>query len=110
ANELLYRHDEPRIEVVAHGRPWSFDGDGHQFRLVSLGNGAARRIVGERAHATRDGYHQPSLTAGNVIGKGLDHTQGTHRIHVEDMGPRFVVDIAGLLPRHTGDPRAVDEH
>jgi SNF2 family DNA or RNA helicase len=35
ANELLYRHDEPRLEVVAHGRPWSFDGDGHQFRLVS---------------------------------------------------------------------------
>ena len=35
ANELLYRHDEPRIEVVARGRPWSFDGDGHQFRLVS---------------------------------------------------------------------------
>src|SRR2546421_6018115 len=35
ANQLLYRHDEPRIEVVAHGQPWSFDGDGHQFRLVS---------------------------------------------------------------------------
>jgi SNF2-related domain len=35
ANELLYRHDEPRIEVVAHGQPWSFDGDGHHFRLVS---------------------------------------------------------------------------
>ena len=35
ANELLYRHDEPRIEVVAQGRPWSFDGDGTQFRLVS---------------------------------------------------------------------------
>ena len=35
ANELLYRHAEPRIEVVAHGQPWSFDGDGHQFRLVS---------------------------------------------------------------------------
>src|SRR6516165_3721293 len=26
ANELLYRHDEPRIEVTARGRPWSFDG------------------------------------------------------------------------------------
>ena len=24
ANELLYRHDEPRIEVVELGRPWSF--------------------------------------------------------------------------------------
>lgn len=35
ANELLYRHDEPRIEVVEHGRPWSFDGDGGLFRLVS---------------------------------------------------------------------------
>ena len=35
ANELLYRHDETRLEVVALGRPWSFDGDGALFRLVS---------------------------------------------------------------------------
>ncbi|MBF0333235.1 MAG: DUF3883 domain-containing protein [Alphaproteobacteria bacterium] len=35
ANELLYRHDEERIEVVTEGRPWSFDGDGSLFRLVS---------------------------------------------------------------------------
>src|SRR5271168_3244234 len=35
ANELLYRHDEPRIEIAAQGRPWSFDGNGYQFRLVS---------------------------------------------------------------------------
>ncbi len=35
ANQLLYRHDEPRIEVVQRGRPWSFDGDGALFRLVS---------------------------------------------------------------------------
>ncbi|TIP82408.1 MAG: hypothetical protein E5X60_33645, partial [Mesorhizobium sp.] len=35
ANELLYRHDEPRIGVVELGRPWSFDGDGTLFRLVS---------------------------------------------------------------------------
>src|SRR5215510_4213159 len=35
ANELLYRHDEPRLEVVEQGRPWSFDSDGHLFRLVS---------------------------------------------------------------------------
>src|SRR3954465_5839324 len=35
ANELLYRHDEPRLEVVEQGRPWSFDGDGGLFRLVS---------------------------------------------------------------------------
>ena len=35
ADELLYRHDEPRLDVVEEGRPWSFDGDGRLFRLVS---------------------------------------------------------------------------
>lgn len=35
ANVLLYRHDESRLEVVEQGRPWSFDGDGALFRLVS---------------------------------------------------------------------------
>ena len=35
ASELLYRHDESRLEVVELGRPWSFDGDGSLFRLVS---------------------------------------------------------------------------
>jgi hypothetical protein len=35
ANQLLYRSDESRLQVVEHGRPWSFDGDGHLFRLVS---------------------------------------------------------------------------
>ncbi len=35
ANVLLYRHDEPRLELVEAGRPWSFDGDGELFRLVS---------------------------------------------------------------------------
>ncbi len=34
-NELLYRQDEERIELVEKGRPWSFDGDGALFRLVS---------------------------------------------------------------------------
>jgi SNF2 family DNA or RNA helicase len=40
ANELLFRHDEARIEIVEQGRPWSLDGDGALFRLVS----EARRI------------------------------------------------------------------
>ena len=35
ANELLYRQDEARLKVVEQGRPWSFDGDGALFRLVS---------------------------------------------------------------------------
>jgi superfamily II DNA or RNA helicase len=35
ADEILYRHDEPRLEIVQAGRPWSFDGDGALFRLVA---------------------------------------------------------------------------
>jgi superfamily II DNA or RNA helicase len=38
AEEILYRHDEPRLAVVESGRPWSFDGDGARFRLVSEAN------------------------------------------------------------------------
>ncbi len=33
--ELLYRDREPTLEIVEAGRPWSFDGDGKLFRLVS---------------------------------------------------------------------------
>jgi hypothetical protein len=81
----------------------------HRRLGAATGNGAARRIVGERTHATRDGDHHPSFTAGNVIAKGLDHPQGSHRVHIEYMGPGFVVDIASLLPRRAGNPGAVDE-
>ena len=35
SDELHYRRDEERLEVVGEGRPWSFDGDGTLFRLVS---------------------------------------------------------------------------
>ena len=35
AEEILYRHDEARLEVVEQGRPWSFDGDGAAYRLVA---------------------------------------------------------------------------
>ena len=35
ANEILYREDEPRLEIIKAGRPWNFDGDGAKFRLVS---------------------------------------------------------------------------
>ena len=36
--EVLYRDAESQIEVAEQGRPWSFDGDGALFRLVSEAN------------------------------------------------------------------------
>lgn len=35
AEELLFRGDEARLEVLESGCPWNFDGDGALFRLVS---------------------------------------------------------------------------
>jgi SNF2 family DNA or RNA helicase len=35
ANQLLYRADEPRLELIDGEQTWSFDGDGRFFRLVS---------------------------------------------------------------------------
>jgi len=35
SEEILFRHDETRLEVVELGRPWGFDGDGADFRLVA---------------------------------------------------------------------------
>ncbi len=35
SNRLIYRHDESSIDLAQEGRPWSFDGDGDSFRLVS---------------------------------------------------------------------------
>ena len=34
-NTLLYRDNEPTLEVVSAGRAWSFDGDGALLRLAS---------------------------------------------------------------------------
>jgi len=34
-SELLYRDREPSLEVVAPGKPWTFEGDGKTLRLVS---------------------------------------------------------------------------
>ena len=40
-NQLLFRDDESKLEIVEEGRPWCFDGDGADFRLVS----EAKRIL-----------------------------------------------------------------
>jgi len=37
-NLLLYRDDEPRLEVLTAGQAWTFDGDGALLRLVSEAN------------------------------------------------------------------------
>lgn len=74
ANELLYRHDEERIEVVEKGRPWSFDGDGSDFRLVS----EAQRI--RLAHL-------------------FDHVLAVHTSVVEPLPHQITAVYEKMLPR-----------
>ena len=33
-SQLLYRDNEPDLQIVSKGKPWSFDADGYLFRLV----------------------------------------------------------------------------
>ncbi|MCP5179017.1 MAG: hypothetical protein H6994_03800 [Pseudomonadales bacterium] len=35
ANQILYRDNEPQLEIVEQGRPWSFDGDSARLHLGS---------------------------------------------------------------------------
>src|SRR5205807_1100069 len=69
-------------------------------------NGALAPPVSVLTPSGVDQDHQIPLTAGNVIAEGLEHPQGPHRVHIEYMGPGFVVDIADLLPRRAGNPGA----
>ena len=46
SERLLYRDDEPSLELVELGRPWSFDGDGDLLRHVSERYDLGRLIGG----------------------------------------------------------------
>jgi SNF2 family DNA or RNA helicase len=35
AEQLLFRHDEPRLTIAQQGRPWSLDADGALYRLAA---------------------------------------------------------------------------
>jgi len=34
-SRIVYRNEEASLEIAEQGRPWSFDGDGHLFRLAA---------------------------------------------------------------------------
>src|SRR5437870_8633457 len=61
-NELVYRDREPTLELAIAGRPWSFDGDGAMFRLVS------------EAHRIRLGYlFDPLMAVHTSLVEPLPH-------------------------------------
>jgi hypothetical protein len=72
SNTLLYRADEKRLAIADQGRPWSFDGDGALFRLVSeaLVSEIAQLIRSRVARSTRQLQFAP-LDLEEEVRKGL---------------------------------------
>ena len=91
-NELLYRDDEPRLEIDEAGRPWSFDGDGALFRLAS----EAQRI--RLAH-----LFDPFLAVHTSKLEPLPH-QITRRLRRDAAAP------AAALPARRRPRRRQDDH
>ena len=75
ANELLYRPDETRLARVEEGRPWSFDGDGSLFRLVS------------EAHRIR-------------LAHLFDPVLAVHTSNVDPLPHQITAVYESMLPRH----------
>jgi SNF2 family DNA or RNA helicase len=59
SNVLLYRDNEPLLEVVEEGRPWSFDGDGASFRLVSEAHRIRLAYLFDPLHAVHASLLEP---------------------------------------------------
>jgi hypothetical protein len=80
ANELLYRHDEARLDVLEQGRPWSFDGDRFEGRF-------------------RDGVHQVEVSdlMRRMVKENLRKFDGT---------PLFPERIARTVPYRLSNAEA----
>jgi hypothetical protein len=72
----------------------------HRRLGAAVENGAARRIVGNRGHATRHGDRQLALTSGKLLDECFEDPQGTHGVHIEDVAPGLVVNIACGVDEH----------
>lgn len=61
---LLTRADEPNISIATVERPWSFDGDGANFKLaveakrIDLGRVPERRLRSGQARRLREHHHR----------------------------------------------------
>lgn len=79
ANERLYRHDEARIEVAEQGRPWSFDGDGYQFRLVSEAHRIRLAHIFDPVLAVHTSVVEPSRSRTIAAGYPARHSKSCTR-------------------------------
>lgn len=105
ANELLYRHDEPRIEVVEQGRPWSFDGDGALFRLVSEAQRIRLAHLFDPVLAVHTSVVEPLPHQITAVYEAMLPRQPLRFLLADDPGAGKTI-MAGLLMKEVARPAA----
>jgi len=101
---LLYRDREPTLEIGEAGRPWSFDGDGKLFRLVSEAHRINLAHLFDPLLAIHTSMVDPlphQITA--VYGEMLPR-QPLRFLLADDPGAGKTI-MAGLLIQRIADPR-----
>ena len=96
ANELLYRDDESRLEIVEVGRPWSFDGDGAQFRLVSEAQRIRLAHLFDRVLAVHTSVVEPLPHQITAVYESMLPRQPLRFLLADDPGAGKTI-MAGLL-------------
>jgi hypothetical protein len=107
ANELLYRDDEPRLELVEQGRPWSFDGDGALFRLVSEAQRIRLAHLFDPVLAVHSSVVDPLPHQITAVYKSMLPRQPLRFLLADDAGAGKTI-MAGLLIKELvarGEPR-----
>ena len=96
--EILYRDAESRIEVVEQGRPWSFDGDGKLFRLVSEANRIKLAHLFDPVLAVHTSEVEPLPHQITAVYESMIERQPLRFLLADDPGAGKTI-MAGLLIR-----------
>ena len=94
--EVLFRDSETRIEVVEQGRPWSFDGDGKLFRLVSEANRIKLAYMFDPVLAVHTSEVEPLPHQITAVYEAMLERQPLRYLLADDPGAGKTI-MAGLL-------------
>ena len=95
-NVLLFRDREAQLEIVEQGRPWSFDGDGELFRLVSEANRIRLAHLFDPVLAVHTSNVEPLPHQITAVYEEMLHRQPLRFLLADDPGAGKTI-MAGLL-------------
>lgn len=98
SNEVIYRDRESDLEIVTEGRPWSFDGDGALFRLVSEANRIRLAYLFDPVLAVHTSDVQPLPHQITAVYEAMLPRQPLRFLLADDPGAGKTI-MAGLLIR-----------